>query len=576
MISQTTHILKLLLAVMLASALLGAGCTGNRDSAAGQPPGKPPAAHVANAIFENVIAESGIDFEIKQKDEPLSILKTNGEGVGLIDVDGDGLLDIVFIAHDQAKLYRNLGGFKFQDITANSGLKQEGYWSGVAVGDYDNDGKPDLYLCGYNCSALYHNEGGGRFTVVNGSGLDIRATPPDKCPEWRSIPVFFDYNGDGRLDLLVARYADFGPGTPEICSDSSKPAKYTCAPDIYTPQKMSLFRNDGSGRFAEVTPGSGLETASGRTLGVALGDYNNDGKLDVAVANDERPGDLFLNLGGGKFINKGVASGTAFSTFGKVHGGMGVDWGDYDGDGKLDLFVATYQNEAKNLYHNLGRGIFADSALDTGLSEKMDRWVTFGSKLFDYDDDGKLDLIVTNGHVVNNTDILYPGTNARQPIQLFHNAGTTFEETTGQMGEKAQLPIMGRGLAVGDLDNDGKLDVVVIDHNGKPVLLRNLVKTPNHWISVKLTGTKCNRDAIGARVTIKTGSSTQFRDCTNSGSFASANDIRLLFGLGSATDVSVTVRWPGGATQEFKGLKADQIYEVKEGNAQAVPAALKH
>jgi hypothetical protein len=531
----------------------------------------------SNIVFENVIADSGIDFQIKQTKSPLNILETTGEGVGLIDADGDGLLDIVFIGPNQVRLYKNLGGMHFKDVTPESGLQQQGIWSGVAVGDYDNDGRPDIYLCGYNCGVLYHNEGNFHFKPVDDPTLRIHPPAPGKSPEWRTACGFVDIDNDGHLDLVVGRYATFGPDTAQLCGDPSKPLKYTCAPDIYAAQKPSVYRNDGHGRFTDVTVSSGLSTASGRSLGIAFGDFNDDGKTDIAIANDEMPGDLFQNLGGGRFINVGTRSGTALSAMGKVHGGMGIDWGDYDGDGKLDLFVATYQNEAKNLYHNLGKGMFMDSALDSGLSEQMDRYVSFGAKFLDYDRDGWLDLIVTNGHVLDNTSILYPGTNTRQPIQLFHNRGGSFEETTAQLSENARMPIVGRGLAVGDLDNDGRPDVVIVDHDGRPVLLHNVLDNANHWITFKLVGTRSNRDGFGTRVTIRAGDRIQLRDATNAGSFLSMNDPRVNFGLGSAARVaSIQVRWPSGLRQEFKDLAADRQYEIKEGVAQPVEQHLPH
>lgn len=555
----------LIIGSLLILSVLLTGCP-----SPGTPPPPPPTQTTnrsESVLFEDEYAASGIQFVIKKQRSPLNILETIGHGVGLFDADGDGRIDILLLAPDKVVLYKNQGEYHFQDISAGSGLRQPGYWTGVAVGDYDNDGKPDLYLSGYNASALYHNEGGGHFKAVT-EQAGLSAHPPSAdIGDWRTSAGFADLDNDGKLDLYVCCYAEFGPKSQEFCGDKAAGKHFSCSPEIYTPLRGSLYRNLGNGQFQDITEQAGLNVASGRALGVAFADYNDDGRLDIALANDVRPGDLFENRGGLRFVNQGVASGTAFDPLGHPHGGMGIDWADYDGDGHPDLFVATYEKEAKSLYRNLGTGFFADVGLDANLSDSMSPWVMFGSRFLDYDNDGRPDLMVTSGHVLDNTAAVTPGTAYRQPVQLFRNDdGKRFEEATARLGSKARTPIVGRGLAVGDLNNSGWLDVVITNLDGSPMLLRNRAQNGHHWITVRLVGTKSNRDGIGARVTVRAGGRTQVCDASSSGSYLTANDPRLHFGLGRATQVeSVTVRWPSGHTDIYRGLRADTIYRLTEG-----------
>ena len=528
-------------------------------------------AHPAAEVFEDVLDRTGISFNIVKHTGPQNILETIGHGIGMLDFDGDGSIDLLLVGPDRVSLYRNRGDFRFEDVSARAGFRQKGYWSGIAVGDYDNDGRPDIFICGYDCSALYHNDGGGRFTEVTGSaGVGTHPAVTGGYPEWRTSAGFVDYDRDGHLDLVVCRYAEFGAKSVHLCGDPQKPERFSCSPDIYKPQVSVLYRNLGGGRFKDVTAATGIVHTSGRALGVAFADYDNDGWTDIALANDEMPGDLLHNQAGKGFINTGVSSGTAFNVNGHPHGGMGIDWADYNGDGQLDLFVSTFQNESKNLYRNIGHGSFLDSGLDCGLAEKMDRWVAFGTKFVDYDRDGSMDLIVTSGHVINNTAAVYPGTQQLQPIQLFHNHAGTFTEATDQMGPRARRLLVGRSLAVGDLDNDGRPDVVVTQNEGEPLVLRNLSKDANHWIRLSLQGVTSNRDGFGARVKVTANGVTQVRDSTNSGSYLAASDPRLFFGLGPAAKAAVTVKWPSGKLQSFSGLESDTSYLVKEDATAAV------
>ncbi len=537
------------------------------------PTASPPKA-AASGLLEDVYPSSGISFTLKQTKSPLSILQTIGHGVGIIDFDEDGLYDVILAGHDKIAAYKNLGDMKFADVTAKSGLKAKGFWGGPAVGDIDNDGHDDLYISGYDCVALYRGNGKGAFEdITSRSGLEVKPIYSGKCPEWRSSAGFVDYDRDGWLDLYVCRYAEFGPSTPNLCGGANSTIQYSCSPDVYEPQRGSLYQGAGNGKFVDRTKALGLHTSGGRSLGVAFGDYNDDGLVDIAVANDGRAGDLFTNHGKAGFKNDGVRSGTAFNAYGHVHGGMGIDWGDYNADGKLDLFVTTYQNEAKCLYRNLGKGVFTDGGLDAGLAERMDRWVSFGAKFVDFNRDGKEDLIVTSGHVIDNTAAIYPGTVYKQPVQVFYNKGGAFDEVTDRLAPSARRLAVGRGLATVDLDNDGLQDAIVTDHDGSPMILHNQDTNTNRWISLKLRGTKSGRDAFGARMTVTSSSLNMLRTVSNAGGYMSANDPRQFFGLGDSDAADVGVVWPSGLKQQWNGLKSGRFYTLTEGKSETTSTA---
>jgi hypothetical protein len=561
----------------------------------------------AGGLFVDEYPRSGISFVLGHGGRtPLNIRETLGHGAAMLDADGDGRLDLLFLGPDRVALYRNQGDWRFADVTAGSGLAQQGYWQGVATGDVDGDGRVDLYLCGYGVQALYRNRGGGRFAdVTAASGLTASGGGAEV--PWSTSAAFADVDGDGWLDLYVGRYVRFGPGTPQLCDTDQPGVRSVCPPKVYEPQRGVLFRNQGGRRFRDETRARGLATAHGNALGVAFGDEDGDGWPDLAVANDELPGDLFHNRGGGRFANVGAASGTAYDADGRVHAGMGVDWGDLDNDGRLDLAVTTFWGEADCLYRNDGGGLFHDVAGETELARVGRPYVGFGVKFFDLDNDGDNDLVIANGHVADNADRLRRGDRYAQPTLLFRNDGGRFHDITAAAGPAFTRPIVGRAVCAGDLDDDGRVDLVITNLEGPPLLLRNRVPasrrdvgrvvgrpTPaasrreaghsepakkageprfgraadsgggrppgeaaekgaepcGHWLEVSLSGAPPNRQAIGARVTVRAGQQLQVREVTTAGSYLSASDVRLHFGLGARGDGAsaavdeITVRWP--------------------------------
>ncbi len=542
------------------------------NAAARHDGGRPVAQPV---IFTDELPRSGIDFSIHQTRSPITIKESVGHGVAMIDYDGDGLPDLVFLGPDMVKVYHNDGHWHFTDVTSRMHIRQKGYWQGVAVGDYDNDGYPDLYVCGYNCSALYHNEHGHGFKeVTQEAGLQI--SPPDAAgnPDWRTSAAFVDVDQDGLLDLYVCRYAKFGPKTSQLCKAGGD-ALVSCAPEMYTAEKGSLFMNLGHGRFRDETERRGLDAASGRGLGIAVADYNSDGWIDIALANDEVPGNLFENKGHGYFVDRSAMSGTAYDSGGKTHGGMGIDWGDIDNTGLLDLFVTTYEDEPKNLYKNMQRGVFLDISHDAGGLQSTLPWVGWGAKFVDYDGDGLLDLFTTSGHVMDNAHVLGKAKQYAQPIQLFHNIGNDkFVDVSGNAGPAFQHNLVGRAACVGDLDNEGRQDIVVSNIEGRPLLLHNVCPSANHWLGLQLVGTRSNRMGLGSEVRVKAGGLRLLRLCTTTGSVLSAHDPRVYCGLGpNATAQRVTIRWPSGKIDTFADVPADRYWIATEGrpNLSAIP-----
>jgi hypothetical protein len=508
--------------------------------------------------FEEVAAQAGLHYRwtIPGK-RPLNILQTIGNGCAFLDYDNDGNLDILLVGPKLA-LYKGDGKGHFTDVSQETGVDRlHGDFLGCSVGDYDNDGYDDLYISGYRTGLLLHNEKGQGFRdVTTQAGL--------KPQPWGTAASFVDLDNDGRLDLVIGNYVAFGPHTnPQLCNFNGIPS--ACGPRYYKPQFAVLYHNEGGGRFRDVTQESGVRQISGKTLGIACADYDGSGRQSIAVANDEMPGDLLRHVGR-SLENVGASAGVALDSDGRVHAGMGIDWGDYDNDGRLDLAVATFTHEPKNLYHNEGDGTFVDRSTTLGIAEKTMPFVAFGVKFLDADNDGWLDLLFTNGHVQDNIAAVEKTTSYREPCVFLHNiGGTHFEEVTPAAGSALANPIVGRGLAVGDYDNDGKVDALIVDGEGPPLLLHNVTHNANHWLSVRLIGTRSNRDGLGALVTVESGGHKLLRRCATDGSYLSASDRRVHFGLGNAAgNVRVTVRWPSGRTESFGDIAIDRIVTLRE------------
>jgi hypothetical protein len=527
------------------------------------PVSPPEAPHPSTVLFTDVAAAAGLQFRYGYgRRSPLDLLEISGGGAGLLDVDGDGWLDVLLVGQRRCALYRNDHDGTFTDVTRRAGLTAEGAWMGCAAGDFDDDGRVDLFLCGYRCAALYRNRGDGSF-------LDVSRAAGIQPDGWMSSAAFADVDRDGRLDLYVGRYARWGDRTIRFCVLEG--VRTACGPEMYDPEKGSFYHNEGGGpgggpiRFVEATSRFGLGDTHGKTWGVAFADMNDDGWPDLYLANDEVPCDLYENVRGARFRNVGLASGTAYSRDGVRQGGMGVDWGDYNNDGRLDLFVTTFYQQPKSLYRNDGGGRFSEVSDVAGIAAPTLPYVAFGTCLFDMDNDGWLDLFIANGHVRDNPERIDPAVHYAQPLQLFQNAGNgVFRDVTRQAGSAFHRPIVGRAAASGDWDNDGDIDLLVVDAAGAPLLLRNEIGNRRHWLTVRALAA-ARRDAIGARVTITAGGRRQVAEVRPGASFLSTNDPRVHFGLGDATSVErLQIRWPSGRVEERRNLPADRFLTLVE------------
>ena len=539
-------------------------------------PTVPPVSASANAIqFTDAAEKAGLHYRwAMPRKGPLNILQTIGNGCAFLDFNNDGNLDILLVGPKLA-LYQGDGHGHFTNVTHQMGLdKLHGQFLGCAVGDYDNDGYDDVYISGYRTGILLHNDNGKKFTdVTKKAGL--------KPQPWGTAAAFGDLEGRGFLDLYVANYVAFDPHTSQPFCTVKTPhgiVKTGCGPESYPALKGVLYRNQDGKHFEDVTQFWGLAAQSGKGLGAAMADYAGNGHLGLAIANDEMAGDLFQNLGTRPMKNIGTASGTALGAFGAKHGGMGIDWGDYDNDGRLDFFVATYTTEPKDLYHNDGHGLFTDDALSSGMPRTTQDKVAFGCKFFDADNSGWLDLIVSNGHTADNIDQFWQikgFTTYRQTTQLFHNLGAAgnihkFGDISPNSGAIFQKPILGRGLAIGDYDNDGRVDALAVDSEGAPLLLHNGSAPVGHWLELSLVGTKSNRDGYGAFVTVTANGLPQTRLCHADGSYLSSSDKRVHLGLGSAVRAeTLTVHWPSGQTDTLHQVAADQQLTIQEGTTKS-------
>jgi hypothetical protein len=521
--------------------------------------------------FAEIAKEAGIDFVHVSGMTPEKHFPTaNGSGVALFDYDNDGLLDVYFATatllplgtaeKGPNRLYRNLGGNRFLDVTEASGLGFRGFCHGVVVGDVDNDGDQDVFLCNYGPNALFLNNGDGTFRDVSKSaGVDR--------PNWSSGGAFLDYDNDGDLDLYVANYGAWSyPEDDLFCGDRARKIRLYCSPRSIRTVKHILYRNNGDGTFTDVTDPAGVGRADGHGFGVVTADLNGDGRIDIYVANDMNPNFLFLNKGDGTFEDATESSGAAFNAKGQAMSGMGVDAEDVNGDGLPDLLVTNFSNEYNSLYKNLGEGHFMDVTPFFGLAADTMPFVGWGTALVDLNNDGWPDNFVTNGNVDDNRRALGQPYGYEEPPLLFLNQrGARFRLSTRDAGPYFDAKHVGRGAAFGDLDNDGDTDIVVNHKDGPPALLRNDTATGNHWIRLELRGIRSNRDAVGARVEVRAGGRTIYRQRKGGVSMESANDPRLLIGIGEAEEAeSLTVHWPSGTVSRHEHLAAGRSYPIVE------------
>ena len=524
------------------------------------PPRTSPPVDHQHPYFREVAQEAGLHYkwEVPGK-RPLNILQTIGNGCAFLDYDNDGNLDIILVGPKLA-LYHGDGKGHFTDVTHAMGLDRlQGRFLGCCVGDYDNDGWKDIYISGFRTGILLHNEQGKGFR-------DVTAQAGLKPQAWGASCAFADIDGDGYLDLYVCNYVNFDPAT-DLLLCPYKGVLTGCGPNDYQAAEGVLYHNERGRAFTDVTSKWKLQTR-GKGLGVAFADFKRSGRVGFAVANDLQFGDLYENQWRSTFSNIGTASGTGADQDGQAHAGMGIDWGDYDNDGLFDLFVTTFRDETKCLYHNDGQGVFHVVSAQAGIDRPTLPYVGWGCKFFDADNDGWLDLIIANGHVQDNIGRFEKAT-YREPTLFLHNLQgkpTTFADSTQSAG-LGQLPlIVGRGLAVGDYDNDGRVDVLVVDSEGRPLLLHNDTTVANHWLGLNLIGTgRCNRDGYGAVVTFRDEHKRLLRQCHPGGSYLSSSDPRVHVGLGQETIKSVTILWPDGKSQSWTDLESDRYYTVKEG-----------
>jgi len=527
-------------------------------------------------VFTDVTAAAGIRFErLSGSSEKNYIFEAKGGGVCLLDYDGDGLLDLYFVngntladvqrgvVHPNA-LYRANGDGTYTDVTAEAAVAGRGWGMGCTVGDYDNDGWPDLYVLGVNGNVLYHNERSGRFS-------DATEHSGTQGGRWSTSAAFLDYDRDGKLDLYVAnniqvdvRRSPLSFRGPEC---NYRGTRVMCGPRGLPGALDTLYRNNGDGTFTDVTVAAGvLESEPRYGLGVAVGDYDNDGWPDIYVANDSTPSYLYHNRKDGTFEEVGLMAGVAVSEDGMEQAGMGTDFGDYDNDGWLDLTKSNFSFQNNNLYHNEHDGHFSERAFAGGIATPTLPLVRWGTKFLDYDNDGWQDIVVAAGHVYPHL-IRNPagGERYEQRRILLRNLGNgSFADVSLRSGPGILQERSSRGLAVGDLDNDGDLDVVVANVDGTPSLLRNDGGNARHWLSIRLHGTRSNRMGLGARVAASAGQLRMIREATTGGSIFSACDSRVHFGLGAAVQADLEIRWPSGKLQALPAVPADRIVDVDE------------
>jgi enediyne biosynthesis protein E4 len=541
----------------------------------------PRAGNDAPAPFVEMAEQVGLRFaHVNGATGEYYMPEIMGAGVALFDYDSDGDLDVFLLqggpltGQGQAltsRLFRNdlevapdgTRVLRFTDVTEQAGLVWRGYGMGAAVGDYNNDGHPDLYITAFGDDALYRNNGDGTFT-------DVTAESGIRSPLWSTSAAFVDYDRDGHLDLFLTNYLDFAIADNKVCRESLGARDY-CSPRSYRPVQDRLFRNLGNGRFADVTESAGIARTTGAGLGVSIGDYNGDGWLDIYVANDATPNQLWINRGDGTFVDEGLFSGAAFNAAGNPEGSMGIASGDVNANGHEDLFITNLVGETFVLYENDGHGSFEDVRARWGLAQPTAPYTGFGTDWFDYDNDGWLDLFVANGAV----NIIEAQRGAPMPFrmlnQLFRHTGAgRFVEKTADAGPAFAWKEVSRGAAFGDIDNDGDIDIVVTNNAGPVRLLINQAAAGHHWLLVRLDQESGNRFGMGAWIGLeRAGRPTLWRRAKTDGSYLSASDLRVHFGLGASPEVdALRVRWPDAVEERWTGIEVDRVVTLRRGTGE--------
>lgn len=524
----------------------------------------------AAVTFEEVPATaSGIAFVHDNARSPERYLpETVGAGGAFFDYDNDGWLDVYLVNGGPSDfftptkplknaLYRNNRNGTFTDVTDKAGVAANTFGMGAAAGDYDADGWQDLYVTAYGRNILYRNNHDGTFTdVTDKAGVG--------APGWSTCATWFDYDGDGRLDLFVSSFVQYSKAGNIFCGDNRLNRRYYCIPRVFKPMPSKLFRNTGNGTFADVSKESGIASVLGKSFGAVATDINNDNLIDLFVANDTVANFLFVNKGGGKFEEIGLASGVAYSEAGSPRSGMGVDATDYDGDGWQDLFVANIDQELFSLYQNQKDLTFIDDAGEIGPATRLlSGW---GLKFFDYDNDGDQDLFLANGHPDDMVEVQMSRTKYKEPLLMFENTGKQFKNVSAQSGAAFQKNYPARGMTVGDYDNDGDQDVLISNNGEPPLLLRNQGGNRNNWIGLQLVATKSNSGAVGAVLTWQAGGVTRTRLKTSGGSYLASHDPREVLGLGRAAKVDrLEIRWPSGKIDRLENVPLNTYVKVVEG-----------
>ena len=537
--------------------------------------------------FSDVTSAVGLHFQnVASHTSHKYLIETMGSGVALFDYDNDGRLDIFLVngalltdptpkgtipqkqsTKDWNRLYHQKPDGAFEDVTEKAGLQGVGYGMGVAVGDYDNDGYEDLYVTAYGGNRLYHNNGNTTFTDVTAQGGVAGSG-------WSTSAAWVDLDNDGRLDLIVLRYMQWD--FDDIwCGERKEGYRSYCTPDVFRPISPLVYHNDGDGHFSEVSQKISLASA-GKGLGIALADYDQDGRIDLFVANDSMPEFLYHNEGNGTFKEVGLASGVAVDGEGHTYAGMGVDFADYNNDGLPDLVVTDLANQMYALYRNTGDGMFSYETYPSGLGRMTATHSGWGIRFLDCDLDGWKDLLIAQGHDLDTIQLTFPNLHYREPMLLARNNGKEFVDVSASAGSIFQQAWVGRGLAIGDIDNDGRLDAVVTTNDGPAYVLHNETPAHNHWLILQLRGHTSNRDAIGAVVKVVTPQGAQFATVTTAGSYLSSSDKRLHLGLGMETSVkSLEIRWPSGLRQVLENVRADQIVQIDEPASTTPPEKVK-